>query len=234
MKKKILITAGATTVPIDKVRSITNIFKGRTGYEIAMRFAVEGHDVTLMTSNKAHNTKWTTNINYVTYDDLLNSMEAMIKDGDFDVIIHSAAVSDYKVAGVLVPGYDPEVDGLIEIDNTKKISSSYEEIYLKMTPTLKIIDLIRGSWGFKGTLIKFKLQVGIGAEELIEIAKKSRIDSKADIIVANCLEWSKESAYVISENKHLFVDRKHLGHVLVSMTGGDSKGRPTWQSITSF
>ena len=49
--KRVLITAGATTVPIDKVRAITNIFKGRTGTEIAEFFSKKGCQVILLTSN---------------------------------------------------------------------------------------------------------------------------------------------------------------------------------------
>ena len=33
-------------------------------------------------------------------------------------------------------------------------------------PTEKIVDKIKGDWGFKGQLVKFKLQVGISDDEL--------------------------------------------------------------------
>ena len=36
-RMKILVTAGNTQTPIDRVRSITNIFSGRTGARIAAR-----------------------------------------------------------------------------------------------------------------------------------------------------------------------------------------------------
>ena len=36
---RVLVTAGSTNVMVDKVRSISNIFKGRTGAEIAKYFA---------------------------------------------------------------------------------------------------------------------------------------------------------------------------------------------------
>ena len=49
--KSVLVTAGSTMVPIDKVRAITNIFNGRTGTNIALYFAQQGWNVTLVTSN---------------------------------------------------------------------------------------------------------------------------------------------------------------------------------------
>ena len=48
---RILVTAGNTFAPIDRVRGITNIFTGRTGAQIALNAEVFGHDVTLLTSH---------------------------------------------------------------------------------------------------------------------------------------------------------------------------------------
>src|SRR5438034_5962598 len=45
---RILVTAGNTLVPIDRVRCITNIFTGRTGARIALHAQERGHDVTLL------------------------------------------------------------------------------------------------------------------------------------------------------------------------------------------
>jgi len=37
-RKRVLVTAGNTSVPIDRVRVISNIFKGRTGAGIPITF----------------------------------------------------------------------------------------------------------------------------------------------------------------------------------------------------
>ena len=208
---KILITAGSTIVPIDQVRNISNIFKGRTGSEIALYLNSKGHEVTLITSNPdlAINLPSPNDpieiIEFKTYDELFKAMHHAITNNQYDVIIHSAAVSDYEVRAVCV------LDGqkLIPIDNKSKVSSDHKEIFLQLTPTLKIIDLVR-CWGFKGYLVKFKLQVGLSDDELITIAQKSRIASGAEMIVANCLEWSKSRAYIITEGKVMEVSREDL------------------------
>jgi len=218
-KKKFLVTAGSTAMPIDQVRCISNIFKGRTGTAIALYLAERGHGVTLITSDNQvfqhegvnfamyFNNKKASNkvINFRTFDDLERAMKEEITTGAYDVVIHSAAVSDYRVEGV----YD-SLSNQPALDNNKKISSSHSDLYLHLVPTPKIIDLIRQPWGFTGYLVKFKLQVGISDEELLEIAERSRQDSQADLIVANCLEWSKERAYLITGDKTENIRRTSL------------------------
>ncbi len=214
---KILVTAGNTQVPIDKVRSITNIFKGKTGLGIAVYLASEGHQVHLLTSNLAaaenaygilarffQEAGSLTYAGFRTYDELLATMETEIRSGEFDTVIHSAAVSDYYVDGVF---YEEKIapdsvsqTRLHQLDQSGKVGSDFETLFLRLRQTKKIVDLIRQPWGFDGTLVKFKLQVGMTDEELISVAYKSMQTSQADIIVANCLEWAKQRAIIISDS----------------------------------
>lgn len=203
---RVLVTAGSTKVPIDKVRVISNIFKGRTGTEIAKKFSERGSDVTLITSSPdlARAIENIRIVSYRTYQELSELMEREVRSENYDVIIHSSAVSDYEVSGMFVEGGDGR---LVELDNSKKISSKHKDLFMKLSPTKKIIDEIRSNWGFDGVLVKFKLEVGVSNEELIKIAKRSRKESKADIIVANCLEWSDKSAFIIGRKDVCEVER---------------------------
>lgn len=215
MKVRALVTAGSTEIDIDSVRqvrtidpdydlAIGNSFKGATGANIARYLREIGHDVTLVTSDRdfflrddnltCHNSLLPTRVNFFrTYSELASLMEAEVRWGRYDVIVHSAAVSDFFVDGV----YVLENGTLVLIDNSSKISSSHQSVFPKMVPTEKLIDKIRSLWNFDGKLVKFKLQTKITDEELIKIANKSRDDSRADIIVANCREWYRERAYII-------------------------------------
>ena len=47
----LLVTAGNTHAPIDRVRVITNVFSGRTGAAIARAAVGRGHRATLLTSH---------------------------------------------------------------------------------------------------------------------------------------------------------------------------------------
>jgi phosphopantothenate-cysteine ligase/phosphopantothenoylcysteine decarboxylase/phosphopantothenate--cysteine ligase len=187
---KILVTAGNTQSPVDRVRCITNIFTGKTGARIAAAAFDRGHAVTLFTSHSEvleaiptirprQGPGWTVKT-YRTYDELAALMSTAIPGGAFDTIVHAAAVNDYEVAGIFTAD---------RIDvSAGKIKGSHPEIWLKLVPTPKLVDRIRTDWGFRGTLVKFKLEVGVSDEELLKIAEVSRIHSGADLMVANTLD----------------------------------------------
>lgn len=194
---KILVTAGSTQMPIDNVRTISNIFKGRTGTAIAWH-AAQYNDVTLIANKESgrilsdwedirgrpsHLEDHFKLLEYKTFDELESLMEQEIRNGHYDIVIHSAAVSDYRPVDVLVKDdYD-----LVSV-NAAKVSSEHKEIFIKCVQTPKLVDYIREPWGFNGVLVKFKLQVGITKDQLLEIARNSRKVSSADLIVANLLD----------------------------------------------
>ena len=63
-------------------------------------------------------------------------------------------------------------------------------------PTAKLVDKVRAEWGFRGVLVKFKLEVGVSEAELLAVAERSRVQSSADAMVANALESRHEWAYL--------------------------------------
>ena len=197
----ILVTAGNTQTPVDRVRCITNIFSGRTGAQVASSAFDRGHTVTLLTSHpevlsaipatrERVAPQWCVRA-YRTFDDLDALMKAEITTGSYDVVIHAAAVSDYHVAGVFT-----HRDGQFEDATAGKVKSSHPELWLKLTPAPKLIDKVRAEWGFAGKLVKFKLEVGVSPAELEEIAERSRVHSRADLMVANTLEGMHDWALI--------------------------------------
>src|SRR4051794_21778993 len=118
----VLVTAGNTLVPIDRVRCITNLFTGRTGAAVALHAHDRGHAVTLLTSHpdavadlRAHappaDHRWQVRPSR-TFDDLHERMADLVRAGTLDAVVHSAAVSDYRAAGVYAPAegtrFDPD------------------------------------------------------------------------------------------------------------------------------
>jgi phosphopantothenate---cysteine ligase (CTP) len=213
----ILVTAGNTQVPIDRVRVVTNIFTGRTGARIALCAHERGHRVTLLTSHPDVIGELSQNVTvtserwnpraYRSFSDLQTELEAQIQSGGYDAVIHSAAASDYQSAGIYAPAagtyFDP-VSGRWRVDAgteaslvdraAGKIKSDEEELWLRMVRTPKLIDLIRSDWGFRGVLVKFKLEVGVNESDLLAIAERSRRQSEADLMVANTLEGANQWA----------------------------------------
>ena len=105
--KKILVTAGSTFMPIDRVRGMTNIFRGGTGERIMHVAACMGHSVKLLTSDpesarRAGAYRHVRGERFRTFDDLTELMEREIRTGGYDAVIHSAAVSDYRVSAIRV------------------------------------------------------------------------------------------------------------------------------------
>lgn len=217
---KFLVTAGNTQTPLDRVRCITNIFTGRTGAQIAAQAFDRGHRVTLLTSHPDVLTSiagirprvgsdWQVRT-YRTFDDLEALMATEVASAGHDVLVHSAAVSDYRVAGTFT-----HHDGDFTDVSAGKIRSHYPELWLKLTPTPKMVDLVRSDWGFKGILVKFKLEVGVTEAELLEIAERSRLQSRADLMSANTLESMHEWAFLGAGEEYRRVPRGDLASAIV-------------------
>lgn len=199
--KKILITAGPTWVPIDRVRVISNVSSGRTGMTIAQYASKAGADVTLllgpvdavvssqlplgpespvrnMSSGRGSVGRLKI-IRFRYFDELLKLIRQQLKKTKYDIIIHGAAVSDYRPVKT----------------SYSKIKSGKKRLAIHLEPTVKIIDTIRQE--AKGAfLVMFKLEAGKPDKELIETAYKKMRFSKADLIVANNIDD-------ISEDKHM-------------------------------
>jgi len=207
---RILVTAGNTQVQIDKVRSITNVFTGKTGGRIALAAHARHHAVTLLTSHPEVLAEMQPQLpsadhwqleRYRTFDDLESLLDSHVRNGRFDVIIHVAAVSDYRSAGVY--RWDPGAAQPTLLDRSiGKIKSDEPELWLRLVRTPKLVDRMRTDWGFTGTLVKFKLEVGLDDDQLLAVAEKSRLQSQADFMVANTLEGADAWAYLGPINGH--------------------------------
>jgi phosphopantothenate-cysteine ligase/phosphopantothenoylcysteine decarboxylase/phosphopantothenate--cysteine ligase len=196
----ILVTAGNTQTPLDKVRCSTNIFSGRTGTRVAVEAFDRGHTVTLLTSHPEvldaipgdrprTSPGWQVRT-YRTFEEL-EALMALEFTRRFDAVIHAAAVSDYHVAGILTHDGDRFQDVA-----AGKVKSSHPELWIKLTPAPKLIDKVRSTWSFRGTLVKFKLEVGVSDAELLAIAEPSRIHSGADLMCANTLDGMHDWAFI--------------------------------------
>jgi len=235
----ILVTAGNTLAPIDRVRGITNIFTGRTGARIALHGHALGHTVTLLTShphalndNAPHTTERWRVRSYRTFDELQEEMGALTRQPELDAIVHSAAVSDYRAAGIYAPGAttrfatetgrweSPAGPPSLADVSAPKVKSDAAELWLRLVRTPKLVDLVRSRWGFGGMLVKFKLEVDIGDQALLEIAEHSRRQSAADLMVANTLEGAAHWAYIGPiDGQYRRVSRKEMPDVLFAVLG---------------
>jgi phosphopantothenoylcysteine synthetase/decarboxylase len=224
---RILVTAGNTQAPIDQVRCITNIFTGRTGAAIALQAQERGHAVTLLTSHPETVEKspreGLNHHSFRTLEELQVLLADQVCTGNCDAVVHSAAVSDYLVAGAFSPGEHTHfraggrwtsdtVGPPVMMDRSAgKIKSDEPELWIRLVRAPKLIDRMRGDWNFRDILVKFKLEVGVTEEQLLEGAEQSRRCSEADLMVANTLE-GKDSWAILGpvNDRYVRVSRTEL------------------------
>jgi phosphopantothenoylcysteine synthetase/decarboxylase len=166
---------------------------------------------------------------YRTFDDLQKLLERSIPRGSLDAIVHCAAVSDYRAAGIFAPArgthFDAEGQWCSEnltpptlVDRAAgKIKSNDPELWLRLVRTPKLIDQFRTDWSFKWILVKFKLEVSVDDARLLEVAERSRLQSQADLMVANTLEGASQWAYLGPvEGRYQRVSRADLATSLLN------------------
>ena len=167
---KILITAGATWIKIDAIRILTNRFTGKTGLYLAGELKKKGHRVTLLINpHCTGKIKGLEAIYYHYFEEFKEKVAKILKNEHYDVIIHMAAVSDYK------------------LKNTPqgKIPSGSKSLLLRFVPTEKIIKRIR-MLAKKSLIVQFKLEPK--RKGIVEDAYRSLKENKSDFVVANALE----------------------------------------------
>jgi len=180
----LLITAGPTWVPIDDVRVISNISSAETGILLAKGLARKKAKVTLFLgpTQKSLIRRNIRLARFVFFDELRHLLIKELKAHKYSIIIHCAAVSDFRPAS--------SVKG--------KLSSENKHIVLKLLPLPKIIDDIR-RLAPDAFLVIFKLET-ISDSQLIDRARRSLLKHKAQLVVANTLK-PKYKAYILNKDK---------------------------------
>ena len=184
--KSVLITAGPTWVAIDSVRVISNTATGETGLLLAEKFAQQGAKVTLLlgpVSGCCVNKKIKV-INFKFFDELRSKLIRELESRNYDLVIHSAAVSDYKPKSIC----------------RTKISSGKKELQLSMVPTEKIIDRIKKMQP-RAFLVGFKLEPGANKNRLLKEAEDLIRQAKADLVVANTIDNGRYKACLLGKGK---------------------------------
>lgn len=188
--KKILITAGPTWVAIDHVRVISNIATGETGIRLAEEARARGAKVTLILGpvGSIHLHRSITVQRFCYFNQLHSLIRAEMKRTKYDIVIHSAAVSDYKPR----KAFD------------SKIKSNIKNFSLELESTVKIVDKIK-RYDPRVFLVIFKLELGIPRNQMIARARTLMRESRADVAVVNTFSrWGAYKALVIDQNKTFF------------------------------
>ncbi len=168
--KRILITGGPTLEPIDPIRILTNRSSGRTGIELAKEAYRQGAEVTLVHSKELK----LMGIKEVRVETAREMIDACVtelhrgkeKGREYDVLISSAAISDFTVNSSEV-----------------KIPSG-EDFYLHLVPTGKLIEEVRNEF-HELVIVGFKAETNVSEEELISAAREKMAKYNLAMVVAN-------------------------------------------------
>jgi phosphopantothenoylcysteine synthetase/decarboxylase len=194
--KRILITSGPTRGPLDAVRYITNKSTGRLGLILAEQALSRGAMVTFMYGKGSLipdadelGPEFSSRLRLVeieTVSELVAAMRDELDTNQYDAVLHSMAVLDY------VP------ERYIE----EKTRSGQDEWWIKLVRTPKVIRVIKELQP-QTVLVGFKLEVDKSKEELIQIAHRSLLANKADLVLANDLhqiEQGRHVGYIVNPN----------------------------------
>lgn len=162
--KKVLVTAGPTSEPIDPVRYITNRSSGKMGYAVAAAARERGAEVVLVSG--AH-LATPAGVRLIKSGSAVEMREAVISEYDTcDIVVMAAAVADYRVAA--------------PADRKIKKTDDNDELTLHL---VKNPDILR-ELGEKKT---HQLLVGFAAEtnDLDAYATAKLQKKNADMLVGN-------------------------------------------------
>lgn len=186
--KKVLVTAGPTIAPIDPVRFISNYSSGKMGYAIAEEARDRGAEVTMITGPTELPLPYgIKTIGVKTNEEMLNAVLSLFTS--MDIIVKTAAVSDYKV----------------KIYSNEKIKKTSDQLQLEL---VKDNDILKELGARKGT---HQILVGFAAEskDIIDNANKKLIGKNLDYIVANDITL-KDSGFASEDNRVTILERGEL------------------------
>ena len=206
---KILITSGGTKIPIDRVRSITNMSRGTFGSRIADAFFNDGlkafrtkneHGTPIekitffMAKGSRKPTFQSMNdetyedgyrpieyVEYSTFDDYKSGIEELLKKETYDIIVVAAAVSDYGVANYY----------------NGKYRSREDDMCIKLVKLPKILPIMR-KLAPESVICGFKLLVDSTDDELLDAMKKQIAESDVDLVIGNDLRDIKANDHKLT------------------------------------
>jgi len=201
----VLITCGPTWVAIDDVRVISNHSTGQMGHLIAREFTARGARVTLIEGPVTH--IWVDKsvkvIKYQFFDELAKVLKTELRK-KYDMVVHAAAVSDFKVQN--------RVKGKMSSVETRHALS------LQLIPTPKIINQIK-KINPRVFLVGFKLESGLTAKNLKTKVQPLFEQAYCDLVVANSIQDGYRGFIVDKEGQVLAkaANKKTLAESLIKI-----------------
>jgi len=192
---KILVTGGGSEEPIDNVRAICNFSTGRTSAFLADLFAEQGNEVTEIAAQKAIKPKNAKVLTYRTFAQLAEVLEKECRCGNYDLIVHAAAVSDFSPTVILVDGKEYAVGEFSKVP-------AGTDLVIKMRKNPKLVDSLKLWAGTGSFVVAFKLTSNATDDEREAAVNKifaanvqKGLDLVPDFVVSNDLSEITQTAH---------------------------------------
>jgi len=171
---------------------------------IARDFEKAGAKVTLLEGpvTKPLKSKSIAILKFMFFDEFITLIKKELRK-KYDICIHAAAVSDYK----------------IKRPRKTKVSSQFKTLVLELVPTKKIINDIK-HLNKKLFLVGFKLESKMTRASAKQRSRNLFQEGQCDLVVANTVQGQKYSGYIL-DNRNTFLahkqSRSQLSRALVDI-----------------
>lgn len=192
---KVLVSAGGTKERIDPVRYITNDSSGKTGHAIAESAYKLGAEVTLVTTSQLPASSAINKIPVESAKEMYHAIDDHFEETD--ILIMSAAVSDYGVAEVS--------------DSKMKKNGQSDDLRIDLVENPDILKTM-GEKKSKQFLVGFAAET----DNLEEYAKKKLVEKNLDLIVANEVGRDDRGFNVDNNAVIIFSDEHQKLHVPIT------------------
>jgi phosphopantothenoylcysteine decarboxylase/phosphopantothenate--cysteine ligase len=199
--KNVIITAGPSREFIDSVRFISNSSSGKMGMAFAAELLARGAKVTVLRGPGAVEAPHgATVLNVVSAQQYVDIIQTELTKTKYNILISAAAIGDFT-----------------PLDTTnEKISSSKEELVVRLKRTPKVLDTARAI-DKDIFIVAFKAETAT-EEKMIEKAIDRLQSASANLIVANNVLASNKDRGFQSDTNDVFVidEEKKIIHLKVA------------------
>jgi phosphopantothenoylcysteine synthetase/decarboxylase len=176
---KVIITAGPSYEPIDRVRRLTNFSSGELGTLLSEAFAAAGHQVVCFRGEASTFPPplWPVEVvPFKTNDDLESNLRRLLRKEDVAIVFHVAALCDFRVSEIADEKGSPLDAG--------KISSRDGALKLTLEPMPKLIASLRRMFP-ASLLVGWKYEIDGSTDDVVAKGRKQMDDYLTDVSVLN-------------------------------------------------
>lgn len=180
----VVVTCGPAWEAIDGMRRLTNASTGRLGAVLARAFAGAGHRVIVFrgegSTAEAPRDPGVEVVPFGTNDDLATALESRANREPVSVVLHAAALCDYRVARI-VDARGAEV-------RMAKVPSRAGALRLELEPATKVLPRLR-PWFPEARLVGWKYELNGTRDDALARAWEQIAACHTDACVVNGAAW---------------------------------------------